>query len=403
MVIHKRIQADYFVSMMCIMAYFIPRYLEYTTFVNIGILGTLIAGLKAASYLLALVWLFIRAVRGRKCPLLFLLVITAVLGYFTYQAGIKKHNTLFIVLLFSLVLDECYFDRYLTVILRSSVVLYVLTLLASAGGLIENVTTSRNKFGSVWVAGGNGFGYSGQMIMMLIPIVFMYYYKHDGRIRWWDHLLWVAVSALVYYRCKTIMGFALILLFIVLYAAVSCSSAWMDRVMQSFLVRVSAVIFCGVSLLLIILYNKGLSIGTTLDVVVNGRLSVASRVIQRYGIRLLGTGFVNNVIDDNYEILDSEYVHMLVSGGIVYLLIVLAVCVCIMRLAQKRGRTLTLIWLMIFFNAVFNNGIFGLVMNPFSILLVPALRSGLRSGLFRRKIRIRRHAAADEQRRIERV
>ena len=120
-------------SMMCIMAYFIPRYLEYTTFVNIGILGTLIAGLKAASYLLALVWLFIRAVRGRKCPLLFLLVITAVLGYFTYQAGIKKHNTLFIVLLFSLVLDECYFDRYLTVILRSSVVLYVLTLLASAG------------------------------------------------------------------------------------------------------------------------------------------------------------------------------------------------------------------------------------------------------------------------------
>ena len=89
------------------------------------------------------------------------------------------------------------------------------------------------------------------------------------------------------------------------------------------------------------------------------------------------------------------------SGRI--LLIVLAVCVCIMRLAQKRGRTLTLIWLMIFFNAVFNNGIFGLVMNPFSILLVPALRSGLRSGLFRRKIRIRRHAAADEQRRIERV
>lgn len=366
---------DYLFFFIIISLYFIPKYLEYTTFYNIPLIAATSSVLKSVSYALALCWFCTKTLAAKKVSYRFMLLVIPVLVYYTYQAAIADHNTIFVVLLFSLIFEEKYLKNFVSYALTMSCLLYCITILACQAGFIENVITSREKFGSIWTAGGNGFGYSGQMIMMLIPIVFLYYYKQAGKIKWYNNIFWVIISGIVYYKCKTIMGFVLILLFIILYNISSQYSKLSKKVFQSKFITLSPIIFAVASILLIGLYNTGSRLGHYLDIVVNGRLSVAGRVIQFYGIKFLGTDFENNTLNGNYEILDSEYIHMLAAEGILYLIVSLFLCVCIIRYTQKKEQTLVLIWLMIFMNATFNNGIFGLVMNPFGILLVPALKS----------------------------
>ena len=47
---------------------------------------------------------------------------------------------------------------------------------------------------------------------------------------------------------------------------------------------------------------------------------------------------------------------------------------------KRQDAYLTLIWMMMLFNAMFNNGIFNLVMNPFGIILSVSIKD-----IFRKK------------------
>lgn len=372
------VEGNYSIFVFCVLLYFIPKYLEYTTFANLDTVAGLIKILKTFSYVLASGLLCVRIIKKRIIPVSYFVIVFPLLIYYIYQLSVRNHNTIFVVMLFSIIFEEKYLDRYVALLLRISCALYCITVISSDLGIIENVYTSRNKFGSIWSAGGNGFGYSGQMMMMMIPLVFLFYYKNDGRIRWYHNIFWIGISSWAFARCRTIAGFVLIVSFLLFYNIFAKYKTKAHYFLNSRLVLFSPLIFAGLTLLLIWLYDKGNVIGYTLDTVLNGRLSVVSRIIQRYGIHILGSDFTNNTLDGKYEIIDSEYASMLISGGVIYLVVGLLLCVSIIRYTQKRNKTMTLIWFMIFLNAVVNNGIFGLVMNPFSILLVPALRDLLR-------------------------
>lgn len=370
----KRISGDYVVFLMIVLMYFVPKYFEFTTFYAYENVKTITLVLKNMSYFCAISWYFIRVIKKRKISCKLLLVVCISFIYLSYQAFFRDINALFIVFLLSLLFDERYFYKYIKNIFLCSCFLYIFTIAACKMGIIENVFTERNKFGNIWIAGGNGFGYSGQMIMMLIPIVFLFYYFRRDKIRWIDNIIWIAITSVVYSQCRTIMGAVLICLFILVFNLSGIAKRESGFLTNSKLVTWSPVIFAAVSICLVELYEKGWGLAYYLDVVVNGRLSVASRVIERYGIKILGTEFVNNTLNDKYEILDSEYMQMLVGGGYIYTIVALIIGVCIMRFVQKRDGLLTLIWGMIFFNAIFNNGIYGLVMNPFCIVVVPAIK-----------------------------
>lgn len=383
MKIKKYIKGNYVAFFMIALLYFVPKYFEFTTFYYIEDVKELTLVLKNVSYFCAIIWYLIKLFKKGKISGKLLFVICLLVIYLSYQAFFRDINTLFVVFLLSLIFDERYLYKYTKVIFACSCFLYIFTVAACKLGVIENVFTERNKFGDIWIAGGNGFGYSGQMIMMLIPIVFLFYYIKNGKIKWFDNIVWVLITVVVYTQCRTIMGLVLILLFIFIYniGGIAKDKSGFSRFLaKSKLVTWSPVIFAAISMCLVKFYEMGSSLGYYLDMVVNGRLSVASRVINIYGIKMLGTEFVNNTLDGKYEILDSEYMQMLVSGGYIYTIVALIIGVCIMKCVQKRDSSLTLIWCMIFFNAIFNNGIYGLVMNPFCIIVVPAIKDAICSG-----------------------
>lgn len=350
--------------------YFIPKYLEFTTFNYYEGVRKVIYILKNTSYVCAIIWYLVRTIREREIPAKFICLIGI---YFGYQALFKDVKAIFVVFVLSLIFDEQYLYKYIRTIYICSCILYVLTVVACKIGIIENAITARHKFGGTWIAGGNGFEYSGQMIMMLIPIVFMYYFLRKDEITFRDNLFWIGVTLVVFLQCKTITGMLLILLFIFSFNII-CKGK-MTSIIKSKFVQILPLLSCMAISLLELLYRKGLPYRKAIDGLLNGRLSVADRVIDKYGISLWGSAFENNTLHGKYEIIDSEYLYYALKAGVIYLIVSLALCVLIVRYVQKKNDVcLTLIWSMIFINAIINNGIWGIVMNPFSILLVPALK-----------------------------
>lgn len=371
--------SKYYIFMFIFLMYFIPKYFEYTTFMNLKGVAPVISLMKLGAYALALVWWSINILVPRKIPIYYYLIAVILLIYFTYEAFIKDRNNIFVVLLFSLIFEENYINKYIKDVLNISIFLYGLTIISCLCGAIENVYTDRNKFGSVWTGGGWGFKYSGQLVMMLMPIVFLYYYKKGNRIKWYDNLFWIIVNILVFMLCRTIMGFGLIMLFIVLFNGGEIfKKKGIKTIFDKRYIRVCPY-FCAIATgVMLLLYKNHSGIGIKLDSVLNGRLSLGISMMEKYGVSMLGTSFVNST-DPAYEILDSEYMHMLVGEGIVYLLIALVLCQFLLTYSQKKKDIyLTLIYALMMFNAMFNNGIFNLVMNPFGIVLAVSIKKALR-------------------------
>ena len=378
MTLRKYANSEYYIFIFIVSLYFIPKYLEYTTFSNIILISKCISILKPISYILAISWFCLKIINKRKLSMIFTLIVIPILFYFTYEACIKKQNSIFVLLLFSLIYDSKFYEKYISYILKISIILYVFTVLCSKIGLIENVITTRNKFGEIWQAGGNGFGYSGQMMMMTIPIVFLYYLKNDNNVKIYQSVLIFFFSLVIYLNCKTIMGFALICLFIVLYHILKFNNKLKKHLIKSNVVKICPVIFSIIIISLVYAYTNGVGFTRNIDSILNGRLSVPSRVIDKYGIHILGSSFVNNMLNGNYEILDSEYLQILISGGVVYFLISIFLMCLIMNYTQRNSITLSLVWFLIFLNAMVNNGVFGIVMNPLSILILPSFNLSLK-------------------------
>ena len=74
--------------------------------------------------------------------------------------------------------------------------------------------------------------------------------------------------------------------------------------------------------------------GNILDKALNGRLNIGNIIIKSYGIKILGTNFTNGINNGYYEILDSEYMHMLVAEGILFLIVALILCCFVLKYTQ---------------------------------------------------------------------
>lgn len=359
-----------------LLLYLIPRGLENTTYVNIDSIKILILFLKKISYSMALAMCLINAIEKKKISVKYLLIIVTVLLYIWYESFVKDRNSLFAVIIFSLLIKENDFDIYIKYFLRTSIIVYFFTIISSLLGLIENVEKVTERLGYILVRSSMGFTYPGQMIMSLIPIVFMYYYRRN--VKWVESLFWLLLDFLVYIKCQTIMGTVLIALFIIIYHLIMSIPKIRNVILlKSKWLKYIPIISFLITILFVYLKRINNIMGIIIDLICNGRFNVSNIIIDSYGIKLFGTNFVNNQTY-YYEILDSEYLLMLVGPGIIYTFICLLLGIVLMEYSQsKKNYKLSLILVCCFINAIVNNGIFNIVMNPFILLLVPAIKNKL--------------------------
>ncbi len=354
------------------MLYFIPRFLEYTTFTQLISCQSLFTSLKNISYILIMGYNLFFIIKKDRFQIKYILVLLFCFIYFAYQAFWEQERAIFVVFFFSLCFDIKYLDKYIKRTYTVSVILYCLTIVCSFLGIIDNVSTEVEKLGIILYRNSMGFNYPGQMIMSLIPIMFMHYYLNRKKITWKINFIWFLLGSIVFMVSKTVMGYMIILLFIVISIVIRyIKSNPRVEVIKNVLIRFSPYICCFFTLFLLWLKALGTRVGEFLDGALNGRLNLGNIFIDMFGIKMFGTDFVNST-EYYYQIIDSEYIYMLVAAGIIYTLVslkLMEVCVCY----AKRSKMLCLIWVLIFINAIVNNGVFNYVFNPFSIMLVPAI------------------------------
>lgn len=378
----KKVNAYYIFAVIFVL-YYIPRYIEYTTFIKIDEIKLIVTFTKLISYMLAFSYIVYKIVQKKSISLL----LSTIMFFFLFQSFLGERKSVFVVLLFSTIFEEEYMDKYIRSLFNISVVLYVITFISSKAGIIENVITSRDKLGGAWIAGGNGFEYPGQMIMMLMPIVFMYYYLKSGKITWKDNVFWLVVDAFIFSQCLTITGTVMIALFIACYNVLQYTKKTKDsKILASGIIKFLPFIFLFITIILLVIYKVFPLMGNILDKALNGRLNIGNIIIKSYGIKILGTNFTNGINNGYYEILDSEYMHMLVAEGILFLIVALILCCFVLKYTQLiNNQYLTLIWIFILLNSIVNNGIFNLVFNPFSILITLYIRKNLNNAYLKEK------------------
>ena len=234
-------------------------------------------------------------------------------------------------------------------------------------GITENVVTSTDKYNMVFTRSSLGFNYPGQLMMSFMPIVFLYYYLNDKKTSWWTHVFWTICAGMVFIFSQTIMPLMVILMFIILFVIFKNWSNNFYKIFQPYWMPFFSFILTIVLLFLRLANNK---VAIIIDNIANYRFSLGVTALKQYGISFLGTGFQNINDGTQYLILDSEYIFMLISNGVIYTVIAILLFTSVVKWAQvKKEKTLVLIFVLIAINAIFNNGIFNLIFNPFMIVL----------------------------------
>lgn len=351
--------------------YFVPSFLEYTMFVAYDILNFVFDISKTISYILIIIFLGIKYCKMDKVYIKYAILILVYFVYLLCQSFFGNDRAIFVVFIFSLAFDVKHSDKFLKRTLNVSIFLYIVTILCCCMGIIDNVKTDFHKLGIKTYRYACGFNYPGQMMMSLMPIVLMYFYVNKKTTL--KSIVWLIIDVLVFVFSKTVTSFVVILLFIILCNfSKNKENKCNCRIKKSKLEYLPYACFF-VTLILLWLQSKGTVIGHYIDIVVNGRFNLGNIFIDMFGIKLFGTDFINST-EHYYQIIDSDYVYMLVAGGIIYLIIALEFMKDCLNY-KKNESIWCIIWGLLSINAIVNNGVFNYVFNPFCIFLVPAIKN----------------------------
>lgn len=367
----KQNRISFYFFIVLFLLYFIPRYIEYTTLADIQAINEIISTLKKFSYVGALLLFSVKSITKAKMHINFGIIVQSIIFiYFAYEGFVKDRNSVFVILCFGMIFEEKYLRDFIRVILYISTFLYIAIVVASLIGIISDVITPFNKLGLMSERHSLGFNYAGQLIMQLVPIVMCYYYLHKDRIKWVDNLVWLLISTIIFLYSKTIMGYMLIFSFIILF---NITIRFKNRII-SFIINHKRFfcnlpyIICTVTFFLMVLYQHNVAIVGKIDVLMNSRIKLGVIFWEGYGIKLLGTNFTNDT-RFYYQILDSDYMYLLIACGIIYTVLALWILKCIMKyMVSKQDIFGCVIWTLLLINSIPNNNLFNLILNPFSIV-----------------------------------
>ena len=132
----KKVNAYYIFAVIFVL-YYIPRYIEYTTFIKIDEIKLIVTFTKLISYMLAFSYIVYKVVQKKSISLL----LSTIMLFFLFQSFLGERKSVFVVLLFSTIFEEEYMDKYIRSLFNISVVLYVITFISSKAGIIENCFT----------------------------------------------------------------------------------------------------------------------------------------------------------------------------------------------------------------------------------------------------------------------
>ena len=350
--------------------YYISTSLRYTLFMtednswvfdNIRNLSYVIAGIS--------IILGLRIYRNNFFRYFSFSVLIVLLVYGTIVFGERVY---FPTILFGMALPKSKFDNYLKLCEGILLTVFIVTLFSNALGIIEQVQINADNITDVGIQRGLrsslGFIYAGQVLLSLIPIIFLNYYLHRNKKHYLvRNIVWISISTWIYLQSKTTTPYLIILLFIIAFNIDRKKKRHFFKHKHNYMV----ILGCAISLISEWLYIRGNTLMHSLDYFVSGRLSTSARVIKRVGIHLLGSNFTNGIYHGDYQYLDADYMMILVRNGVITFIVLMIIYdYCINWCRKNNFKVLELTFSMYLILGLIDNGMFTLYFNPFIILMV---------------------------------
>ena len=364
--------------------YFIPSYIEYTLLTSINWINDIITPLKNVSYLLCAGLIGIRLLMNKTGFSKFLIYI--LFGtFFVYASFQFDARGMMPVMLFGMAMDQKMDKDLLHYSLHLNIFMYLLIILLSVCGIIGSVGTNLSvaRIGAVTARNSIGFNYPGQLAMQFFPIIFLWFYDRNVRIKKIDYIIFLTLTILVYLVSGTIMSTMIVFLFLFLNSVVSKheNGGIISSRIGRFVYCNCPLIFVILTFIFIIMVDKGSNIGNLIDALCSSRFTICARNINSYGIHPWGSpGFTNYVDTYIYNIVDSEYIFNILSYGYVFFFVLLVFSYFVLKgVINKGNNILSIVWFLYFLNSIVNNGTYNLIMNPFSVLAVDYAIDGLQN------------------------
>ena len=97
----KKVNAYYIFAVIFVL-YYIPRYIEYTTFIKIDEIKLIVTFTKLISYVLAFSYIVYKVVQKKNISVL----LSIIMLFFLFQSFLGEKKSVFVVLLFSTIFEE---------------------------------------------------------------------------------------------------------------------------------------------------------------------------------------------------------------------------------------------------------------------------------------------------------
>ncbi len=235
----------------------------------------------------------------------------------------------------------------------------------------------RNSFGIV---------YCTDFAAHVFFLILAYFYVRSEKLKWYDYLLAIIVTALTYKYTRGDLDFITSVLTIILFAIGNLIGI-QKGTKAKYLVKTNNCIWKNIAMismtsccvfmyLFTINYSDSTKWMTDFNEFISGRLNIGQKTLSETGFGLFGTkitmhGAGGNTAPngDNYNFIDCSYVYVLVMSGLTLLLIFLAVYA---YSAHKNGEDVYLMYaiILISINCMIAHHLQDISYNPFTLMIM---------------------------------
>ena len=221
--------------------------------------------------------------------------------------------------------------------------LLLLTILSQIG-LAPNPTWERWHGETLLIREGLGFHYTSTGPSIFIGFLLQYFYLRKEKLRFWEPLILEAVNAWFFWKTAARMPFYLGSLIVVFFLIESLFKRHWRVTEKIKWIGILAPAWIGVLTIIgYLLYNGNSAFWQKMDQLLTNRLSVGDAAIHTYGINLFGHNIVwsgNGIAGTdiaNYNFVDTAYLHVLLTSGILFLIAMVIIFVIANHKAAKIG------------------------------------------------------------------
>ncbi|KAF1297255.1 hypothetical protein BAU15_06830 [Enterococcus sp. JM4C] len=224
-----------------------------------------------------------------------------------------------------------------------------------------------------------GYSWTNFPAQMFFYLTLMLFFVRGLSFKWWDVLLTISGAIFWYVITDTKNPFALGILFILLSLLIRKWSAFFERSFMRGLATAFTPVLSTVFLALNYFYQSDSVFLKRLNLLLSNRLFLGSSGINNYGISLAGQEieFIDNITkferrndDLPYNFIDSSFINILVSKGIIlYLVVVTCFTLIIYRLMKAKHIIGALAVVFVVIHSTFDPQLLDLWFSPFPLFI----------------------------------